>query len=479
MDSLPIGFGEGNTAGAQNHDIYSRYLRPVQPKESDESESDNSDSDDSDSDDDKEQFPITHSFQLDPHTRRIESTTFSPHGDKLYSSSNDLNLNIYDFNQMNPISSNPVKSLEIYETKFIKILKTNSRGDLLAIPNSGFSFRALDSKGSTIHEFPEGDRYIYDVTKTKGHTDIITDCSWSPTNPDKFITCSNDSTFRIWNLKTKQQESVVFIKDKGKKTKVKFIRYTIDSKYIIVIDNDSRLTIWDLATNLKRPMKEIQLNSKIMAIETSTTDENSIVVRSSDYSLKLYDLRTDLSRPVIQRLNFKTMDTPYTNQLIYHDQFIITFINNEQDLGKNELHILDKSDLVTLEKLSYDEEITSISWKEEINQIIVGFKSGKLEILFNPQVSKNGIKISINNKPKKRKNFDENDNFITSSTSNIAYNMNELAELNKSKKSKTNDNDEPKKQKFIWGTTDAEKIENNINLEDPREALKKFVESKK
>lgn len=477
MDSLPTRFGNEGTIGEPDDSIYSKYLRSgfSETKTDVKNDSENDSDSDSDSDDEgKEHFPTSHELPLNGHSKKINSLKFSNSGNRLFTTGADYNLSIYDFNSMNPAATTPFKSSEVYESQPIIKIDLNKKSEILTIPN-GLSFKVLDADGDALKEFSEGDRYIYDVKTTRGHTDVLTDGVWNPVDQTKFSTSSNDSTFRLWDLGTGKQEKINFIKCKGKKTKISNVLYTTSSKSIMATDSDSRITLWDVNGNFNRPTKELQLNGTITSINTNLDDENSVLVRTTNNDLKLYDLR-NFTNPVIQRLDFPTADL--SSATSYHGQFILagtSFQNQDRD---TELHILDKSDLVTLETLSFSGSITALDWNKTIDQVAVGTNSGGLSVLFSPDSSKNGAKITINNKPKKR-HFDENEAFVTSTTSQVGYNMNELAELNKSKKKRNGDEEDLKpKQKFIWGTTDAEKIENNINLEDPREALKKFASKK-
>lgn len=478
MDQLPTGFGEGGSIDASEDQIYSKYLRlGFEEKKVDTTNSSDSDGD-SDSDDDfKEKFPTSHEFPLSDSNKKITILKFSTSGHNLFSASADYYFNIYNFNSLNPAHNHPQKTTEIYETHPITKLDINRKDQILTIPTD-LSFKVLSSDGEVLKEFREGDRYIYDVKTTRGHTDILTDGLWNPVDQNKFITSSNDSTFRTWDLNAGKQERVNFIKHKGKKTKISKVVYTNNSKTVIAADESSRITSWDLQGNLNRPAGELQLDGHITSINTNPDDEYSLLVRTTNNDLKLYDLR-NLKTPAMQRLNFPT--TSLDSCTLYQGQYILASTTFENPERGSELHIMDRSDLVTLETLQFDEAITALDWNRSIDQIAVGTNSGKLSVLFNPEISKNGVKISINNKPKRR-HFDESDNFATTSAAQVGYNMNELAEMNKNKKRKNGDGeqDEPKqKQKFIWGTTDADKIENNINLEDPREALMKYSKSKK
>lgn len=45
-----------------------------------------------------------------------------------------------------------------------------------------------------------GDMYIKDVLQTKGHTASINGGCFHPDHSDVFVTCSDDSTIRLWDM---------------------------------------------------------------------------------------------------------------------------------------------------------------------------------------------------------------------------------------------------------------------------------------
>lgn len=46
----------------------------------------------------------------------------------------------------------------------------------------------------------KGDMYITDMSKTKGHTQEVNDGMFSNTELNWFVTCSQDSTVRLWDI---------------------------------------------------------------------------------------------------------------------------------------------------------------------------------------------------------------------------------------------------------------------------------------
>lgn len=73
------------------------------------------------------------------------------------------------------------------------------------------------------------------LTIASGHTAEINGGSFHPTDKDTFLTCSNDSTLRIWNVNNpRKQKSVIVVKSKerGARTRVTACAWSPDGKLI-------------------------------------------------------------------------------------------------------------------------------------------------------------------------------------------------------------------------------------------------------
>jgi WD40 repeat protein len=467
MDQLPQSFEKVVGERGDVKDVYSKYLREQDTPTKKSPEPNDSDSDSDTGDEDE--LPISHTYKLPtPSTKPITSLHFSPSSDKLITAVKDYSLNFYNFKDLYSTSDEPSKSIEPFDTSFIQTFKISKQSEkILALPHASF-FKVLDLDGKELNHFSFGDQYIYDVKKTNGHVDLITDGDWNSKDSNKFITSSLDSTFRVWDLKKLKQIEINFIKNaSGKKTKVEQVKYIKDAQNIVSIDGENRLQIWDVNSNFRRPIDQISLTGTTSSLES--VNETQFLIRSTE-DLKLYDLRS-LKNPIIQKLDFPTISRS-NSPIAINNNYIIS--ETSIDGGSmNELHILDKSDLATVGKVSTNSKITALDWDHHTNQIAIGEYNGQVSILFDPALSKEGVLTSIANRPRKR-DTERNDVFIGKQT---GYNLNELAELqrsrNKQKKQRKNDNDEEegeggerdyeddsktrKKQKFIWGVTNPDK----------------------
>ena len=96
----------------------------------------------------------------------------------------------------------------------------------------------------------KGDVYLRDMKNTRyvippdhfaptalysGHTAEINRGAFHPTDKDVFLTCSNDSTLRIWHMDNpRKQKSVIVVKSKerGARTRVTACAWSPDGEMI-------------------------------------------------------------------------------------------------------------------------------------------------------------------------------------------------------------------------------------------------------
>lgn len=426
MEQLHSSFGADKQKQQQLDSPYVKYLR--KPTTGGNSSPQVDSDDDSDDSDDDEPLPTTHEFTLSA-SKQIKALAFHPSGSRLYASTTDALLYSFDFGSLTLNQTSPSHTYEPYESHAIHTLRISQRGLILPLVADS-QFKLLSPDGETLKEFRRGDMYLFDSKQTRGHTDSITDGQFL--DEKTLATCSMDSTIRVWDCDAAKQSTVVVVKSKGKKTKLSKM-CVIDGK--IIVADGKRFTVWDSKTKMLRPVGEHEENDTITDI---VNVRGSLLVRTST-SLKLYDL-SNLARPTMQRLNFASYQS---SPLIQNGDYITTTVMNN---GTCELHILDKSDLMTIATITSTHKVTSLAWNHQINQIAYGDTAGIITILFNPDVSQGGVMTTISNRLKKRH---MDDTALTTNVKTLAYNMDELAELNRSKKPKRDDS--KKEEKLIWG----------------------------
>ncbi|KAL7307419.1 hypothetical protein TKK_0000598 [Trichogramma kaykai] len=141
-------------------------------------EVDDSDSDKDDKNDEEliEKIPCTHQVLMKYGIKPVTAMAADPSGTRLASGSVDYMLALWDFGRMDA-SMRSFKTLQPCENHPIKCLQYSN----------------------TVNE---DNRYIpiNDQSKTKGHTASLNYGMWHPRDKEEYITTSEDSTCRIWDM---------------------------------------------------------------------------------------------------------------------------------------------------------------------------------------------------------------------------------------------------------------------------------------
>lgn len=264
-----------------------------------ENDSDDDDSDDFDSDDDEDQsgaaqeqeLPISHEIRLKDHHRTVSALSLEPSGSRLISGSYDYDVKFWDFAGMDA-SYRPFRSIEPCGGHKIHDLHYSITGDSFLIISGAARAKLFDRDGYEITEYAKGDPYIRDLRNTEGHISGLTSGAWHPHDKNTFITASQDSTIRIWDVENKRKQKDVIVyksKERGGRTIVTTTAYNKDGKMIVGACQDGTLNIWASNGPFTRPTHTLG-NAHTNGTETSSAvfsmDNHTLVTRGGDDTVK-------------------------------------------------------------------------------------------------------------------------------------------------------------------------------------------------
>jgi WD40 repeat protein len=264
----------------------------------DEDRDDDDDSEE-DSDDDgmdgdlagHQELPISHEIQLKDHHKTVSALALEPSGSRLISGAYDYDVKFWDFAGMDA-SYKPFRSVEPVPGHKIHDLHYSNTGDSFLIISGSARAKLFDRDGYEITEYAKGDPYIRDLRKTDGHISSLTSGAWHPHEKNTFITASQDSTIRIWDVENKRKQKEVIMyksKERGGRTVITATAYSKDGKMIAGACQDGTLNVWASNGPFTRPTHSLE-NAHSSGTETSSVvfsmDNQTFVTRGGDDTVK-------------------------------------------------------------------------------------------------------------------------------------------------------------------------------------------------
>ena len=101
-------------------------------------------------------------------------------------------------------------------------MQYSNTGSCFVVAGGDERARMYDRDGKEIQVFAKGDMYISDLNHTKGHTAAITKIFFDPSNHERMLTSSRDSSMRIWDIEDPTQQVHVLKIVQGKGRRVAF-----------------------------------------------------------------------------------------------------------------------------------------------------------------------------------------------------------------------------------------------------------------
>ena len=218
---------------------------------------------------------------LDGHDDTVWSASYSPDGSKVVTASWDKTARLW-----NTKSGEELAVLNGHWGVVGKALFNPDGTLVVTVPGaiyggdedkSDFSARIWSAKEG------KGDQLdVYVVHVLKGHTGFVTDAAFNPKG-DYLVTISNDSTARIWDIRT--GETVAILHHDGR---VNSAVFSPQGKYIATAAGDGSAHVWDAYSGAEM----ITLRGHESDVQTArfSPDGNTLVTSSLDGTVRLWRL---------------------------------------------------------------------------------------------------------------------------------------------------------------------------------------------
>ncbi|TIB74858.1 hypothetical protein E3Q23_02562 [Wallemia mellicola] len=388
--------------------------KPKVETEKDTNEGDKGDEDE-EYETDRDPIPSSHEVVLQDHSKAATAIDLDPAGSRLASGSHDYDIKLWDFAAMNT-AFRPFRSFEGCETNHIHDLKYSINGDSILAASGQAIPRLFTRDGDEIYKWSKGDQYIKDQRQTKGHIGEINNCAWHPFDYNLFITCSADSTVRIWDVTEPREQKHVLVfksKERGTKTKVTACAYSPDGKFIVAVGYDGAMHLWSTAGNYARP------NAMNDAAHTKhswtssvcfTPDSKYIVTRGGDDTVKLWDVK-NIKRPVHVASNLPSLYQEVNATFSPDGKYVLTGVAGVRGESKASVVVLLTETLAEVKRIPIGKDkggcVIRTLWHSRINQIIATHSDGGIYVLYDPMSSIRGALMPLDRAPKRARDVED------------------------------------------------------------------------
>ncbi len=287
------------------------------------------------------------------HTDKVINLQYSPNGKYLVSVGADKKIAVWNAFNYELITSFTSEG----ETQVAKFS-----------PNSKQLYLAEDSVLYVIKLFSDSLTIEKKITLHRG---TINDFVFFQNNPNIIYTCSDDSTFRKWDLAKMSKRSEYSLG-----SKVKSIIISNNNRYISMVTEDSTVRVFDLYTNNFTLTKNVYLeasfyttkNASMYAVHSFSTDSKVLAIPIAVDSFRICNLSDSYSR----KYYFNTNKYILRSTLFMPDGKDLLLTSSSYDFGLMNVRNYDfeKNSALTTNRISfYANQINKVQYSYDDNTI--------------------------------------------------------------------------------------------------------------
>lgn len=361
---------------------------------------------DSEEEEDKEHWlPTSHELILEHGTKTVSALAVDSSGTRLVSGGLDYDVRYWDFQGMDQ-SKEAFRSFCPADGYPINSVDYSCTGDKVLIVSGSQQAKVYDRDGIELFECVRGDMYLHDMARTKGHIAGLTSGVWHPRDKEEFLTSCRDGTCRLWHTsRPGSQKNVIKARaQNGLKTNPITCAYNRDGLLVACACDDGSIQMWDhrksfvnVAINIKKAHTRGSDTSGL----TFAYDNKGFATRGGDDTLKLWDIRNTKTSVHTKEGLFSRF--PMTNCVFSpNDQMVMTgtSVNKGETAGK--VIVIDRNTWNIVREIEVgSSHVVRIIWHPRLNQVMVGCGDGKVRILYEPKISRNGA-VLVAGQHKKR-----------------------------------------------------------------------------
>lgn len=373
--------------------------------------SETSDSDLSDTEDqDSALMPVSSNLSLTHGSKAVVGLAVDPAGARLASGSVDYDVKFWDFAGMD-CTFQSFRTMTPCGNYPIKTLQYSSTGDAVLIVSGMSQAKVLDRDGHELMECVKGDQYVADMARTKGHTAPLTSGCWHPKLKDEFLTASEDSTCRLWDVKKAfHHKNIIKCRaQNGLKTVPTACAFSRDGNLIACACMDGSIQMWDhrkMFVNTALLLRNAHQGGTETSCIAFSYLGNWIATRGCDDTLKLWDIRA-FKKPISTVSDLFSRYASTDCMFSPDDSLIVTGQSKKREETHGKLSFYSRNNLEKVEEIAVsDSHVVKALWHPKLQQIFVGTGDGVVKIYYDETKSIRGAKLCAFKTRKKTKQIE-------------------------------------------------------------------------
>eukprot|EP00041_Stephanoeca_diplocostata_P027213 m.746407 g.746407 ORF g.746407 m.746407 type:complete len:594 (+) comp23136_c0_seq6:186-1967(+) len=361
-------------------------------------------------------IPVSHEVTLKHGERPISAMDIDPSGARVVTGSFDYKVKLWDFAAMDA-RMRSFREVEPFEGVQVRKLLFNNTGDLIVVCTGNATPKVVDRDGFDVVECLKGDQYFNDLSKTYGHVSLVNDATWHPTKKNLFITCSADSTVRVWNTDSTQLNNTLKSSicgkcraRNGKRAGILSVAISpVCGKLVVVGCEGGSIQSFSLGDRMMIPKQQ---HHGAHAEGTDVTclrfsRDGRLLSRSTDGTVKLWNAKKLTQGPTYSQGDLPCYYSMTECVFSPDEQYVLTGLSGP-DVG-GVLVLLDGHNLTPVRRFGLAGTgigVIRIKWHPRINQILCSLSKGHTKVLFDNDKSFRGAKFCVSKAPRKANALD-------------------------------------------------------------------------
>lgn len=374
-------------------------------------------------------IPISHSVDLSKHAKIVTCLSSNLSGNRVVSGCQDGTMKIFDFGGMDS-RQEAFKEVTPESGVGINDVSHSPSGSQIMVITSNAQPLSFDKEGVQQRKFIRGDMYLTDLVNTKGHTSEVNCAAWHPADNNLVLTGGADGTLRMWDMTSElylnmlRNKSVMKVRAKqgGNQARVPVnsCSFSPDGHLMVAGCADGSVHIWD-EKNIGRTKGVLRCSTSAITFVASLPSavaggRDVLVAKSEEGTVYLWDFRAVHSPSCRPFMTCQACpnDSAGSNVAFSPDFSLmcVPAISSEGSVTSSRLcffHTCGYKDqerpLEACLEIGIGEKCraTRVLWQKNTNQIMVATSSGTIKVLFDPELSKKGVMLSVNKAPPRKK----------------------------------------------------------------------------